>query len=105
MKKPYSIPDWTTLIKQQNMYKGTERLKEAMDDVSESYKKTSFVQDGPVIEVLSEDKERIYNYDVESDTLNYRNLVTESIYSMQHPYSVEAWNGFNMLVKSEIPRL
>lgn len=73
-----------------------------MDDISESYKKTSFVQTGPVVEVLSEDKERTYNYDVERDLLNYRNLVTESTYTMQHPYSVNDWNAFNMLVKSEI---
>lgn len=105
MKKKYSTPDWATLVKHQNMYKGTERLQEAMDDVSESYKKTSFVQTGPIVEMLSEDKERDYNYNVESDTLNYHNLVTESRYSMQHPYSVEDWNGFNMLVKAETPKL
>ena len=99
--KKYIIKNWTDHIHEQYKYEGTDRLKEIMDYVSESYKKTSFVYDQAITECISEDKDKVYTFNADTDTFDYVHNITGSTFSAHYPFEIEEWNELNLLIKSE----
>jgi hypothetical protein len=99
--KKYRLKNWEHRINEQYKYEGTNRLKEIMDDVSESYEKTSFVYDKAVTECISEDKDKVYTFNADTDMFYYVHNITGSIFSAHYPFEIEEGNELNLLVKSE----
>jgi len=92
---------WADVINIQYKYEGTDRLKEIMDYVSESYKKTSFVYANAIVEVISEDKNKVYTFNADTDMFDYVHNITGSIFSAHYPFTLQEWNDFNQLIKQE----
>lgn len=99
--KRYIIHNWKDVIDHQYEYECNERIKEIMDYVSESYKKVSFVYANSAVEVISEDKNKVYRFNGETDMFEYVHNITGSVFTAHYPFTLQEWNNLNQLIKSE----